>query len=983
MLTVAQRRQDSPRERDRMPRAWREGDEPVPGYRLAQYLGRGLAGEVWRAHGPGGTEVAFKIVRLDAKAPAPDLRFLERARKIRHPNLVPLLALWVRDGSGRAVDRNSRELSGDLSAAPECLYLVTGLGEQSVLDRLKECQRDGLEGIPGVELIGYVEDAARALDYLHTPKHDLGQGPTAVPHGDIKPQNLILVGGAVQVSDLGLTPSLTRPHAVTEAGAAVALLAPEVFDGEVSPLSDQYSLAVTYHLLRTGALPFSTNKPSAVMSEAREGQLDLSRLAAAEQQVIRRATSRRPEARYPNCLDFARELRLAMERSSPAFEGLVIEPNREIVPGHRLVRLLGRGAYGEVWEAHAPGRLPVALKIIQGLDRASSRGRQEFRALELIKNLSHNGLMELRAYWLLDRHGRPIPDEARGHAGAPVPATLVIATRLADKTLGQILDQYKEQGRPGLPPKELVGYFKQVAAALDFLNAARHPLGQRRVAIQHRDVKPDNIMLAADVVKLTDFGLAKVMENEHLPAEIRQDSVGFTFHYAAPEVLRGKVTRWSDQYSLAITYYELRTGKLPYGANGSAYQQMMRQLEGRLDLGLLPRNERDILARATSVVPEDRYPSCSVLVEALASISVYGEVRASGKSDHEAELPNQPALAARVSGGAAVPDHPTRPRTMAVVLRRGEEYPPPPAETEPDWGYIPLAADTDPDDLGRTASFPAEPDAPESVTPLKAYWLPLLLVFVLGVGLAVVVHSILKQVRRDATDHAAAALSRVQPTRTAPVREEPRPRPAEEVRNAKRVIASKPAAVVDDRPVVPISLAPPELPPVIPPVPDPVFVLGKNVRDADFPAFLDSSLNAMINGLTTPAEFDQALRDLEPLPVVFTNPRLLAFRAECHLEGAGKNLTQAETCLAQAVSLAEPSAYVQYVQARLLRERKQPANAALALEEALRRDLSLTGFRRDRALTILGEASAAVGSLPAPSQAVLRCSLDVIQNRLR
>jgi len=985
MLTVAQRRHDSAMERPRMPRAWRQGDEPVPGYHLVQYLGRGDAGEVWHAHGPGGIDVAFKIVRVDEKAAIPDLRLLERLKKARHPNLVPLLGLWVRDFAGNVVDRNSRTLI-DAPTTPEFLFLVTALGEQSVLDRLRDCQRHDQAGIPGVELIGYLEDAARALDYLHSPRHDLGQGPVAVIHGGIKPQNLLMVGGAVQVSEVGLAQTLARSHVVTSLAAAAPFCAPEACHGEPGPLADQYSLAVTFHFLRTGSLPFSSDDPAVIAAEAQEGQLDLSRLSVAEQQVIRRATSRRPEARYPNCLDFTRELRLAIEQSSPLYDGLVIEANREVVPGYRLIRLLGRGAFGEVWEAHAPGRLPVALKIIEGLDRASSRGRQEFRALELIKGLSHNGLMELRSFWLLDRHGRPIPDDVRGHASAPSPATLVIATRLADKTLGQVLDQYKDQGRPGVPPEELIGYFREVAAALDFLNAARHQLGHRRVAIQHRDVKPDNIMLAGDAVKLTDFGLAKVMDTEHVPAEIRPDSVGFTFHYAAPEVLRGKVTRWSDQYSLAITYYELRTGRLPYGRQGSAYQQMMRQLEGRLELNLLPKSERDLITRATSVTPEERFPTCTAFVEALARIPAYDEVRTPGEGElarDEQASPGPLAIDGKFQGrgsrGVAVLDRPMRPRTMPVVLHRGEEYPPPAPDTEPDWDYIPLAVDTSPDSSVQPL-LPAEgPTDLDRVTPLKAYWLPLSVVFLLGIGLAVVVHSVLKQVRKGSTNQVTSLTPRLVPSAKGPVHAEPRPR--QDLRPAGRVVTFKPA--VDDQPIVPVSLAPPELPPVDPTPPPPLFILGKNVRDDDFPSFLANNLNGLISRVSKPAEFDEALRALSPLPQGLITQRLLAFRAECHLEGTGKHLAEADAILKEAVTLGEPTAYVQYLQARLFQEKTQPVPAALALEEALRRDLSLTGFRRDRARTIVSEATSMLPSLTAPGQLELRRCLGEIQDRLR
>ncbi|HMO37676.1 MAG TPA: hypothetical protein PKA06_16670, partial [Gemmatales bacterium] len=132
-----------------------------------------------------------------------------------------------------------------------------------------------------------------------------------------------------------------------------------------------------------------------------------------------------------------------------------------------------------------------------------------------------------------------------------------------------------------------------------------------------------------------------MLETDNIVAEIKQDSVGFTFHYAAPEVLRGKVTKWSDQYSLAITYYQLRTGTLPYGADCSAYDQMMRQLEGQLDLSHLLKAERQVIARATSVIPEERYDSCHQFLQALSkAVPTTGEL-AFQESDDEEEEPNR------------------------------------------------------------------------------------------------------------------------------------------------------------------------------------------------------------------------------------------------------------------------------------------------------------------------------------------------------
>ncbi len=1012
-----------------MPRAYQQGDEPVRGYRLVRFLGKGGFGEVWQATGPGGTEVAFKIIRLEDKPGLKEFRSVELVKKIRHPNLVPIIAIWIRDGGGLVTgegtgrDRpswpgNAPQIAHTLAEfsldaempKPEALFIAMGLGDKSLLDRFKECKDQEQSGIPPGELIGYLEDAARAIDHLNSPKHDLGQGPVAIQHCDIKPQNILIVGGAAQVCDFGLARVLGETRSASHPGVTVAFAAPEMFEaGQPSSYSDQYSLAITYYYLRTGALPFSMNESNVVLTEAMEGRLDLSRLPTAEQQIIRRATSRRPEARYTNCQDMTRELRRAIERSGGvAAEGLVIEPDREIVPGHRLIRLLGRGAFGEVWEAQAPGRLPVALKIIKDIDRASGRGRQEFRALEIIQKVSHQGLMELRAYWLLDRHGQLIPDDIRGQAGSPVPATLIIATRLADKTLTEILEQYREQGKPGIPPRELVGYLRQVALALDYLNSATHRMGDRRVAVQHRDVKPDNIMLADDVVKLTDFGLAKVMETEDITAEIRQDSVGFTFHYAAPEVLRGKVTKWSDQYSLAITYFQLRTGVLPYGAECSAYDQMMRQLEGQLDLSAMPPTERAIIARATSVIPEERFPSCKALIDALAAVApASAELKPAPHKSIEVAAPSRkksppPPAAKHVQAGGSSDKDPltelspvvieaTKERpTMQVALVEGEIYPDPVGDMSA-LGETPALADTDHDTPHALVAAQGQPVAQTQVGKARSQGRRYALyaaVFIVGIGMAMIVHFGLKSMR----SHEQASQeeqSPVHPTTTDPATTEPVTLPVPtkpQDENKKQgevkkpddppvVVANNKKSEIDARPVPPMSTTPPELGPT-PPVkmePKPVLLFGKNVKDSDFGTFLSAHLDKLISSTNKPAEFTLAWRELDPVPLPYLSQKLLAFRAECLIEGEAKNMSQADVLVKQSLNLEEPSAYCRYVQARLYYEQGDVPKAAQELGEALKRDVSLAGFRRDRAATILTDAA---GKLPIAMDAkALRCQL--------
>ena len=94
-----------------------------------------------------------------------------------------------------------------------------------------------------------------------------------------------------------------------------------------------------------------------------------------------------------------------------------------------------------------------------------------------------------------------------------------------------------------------------------------------------------------------------------------------TIAYAAPECLDpGNPSSNTDQYSLAISYYEMHNGVLPY-ATETLTAIMEAKKTGRLDFSASPAEEQKILHRATSPDPADRYPSSSAMVEALRQVA--------------------------------------------------------------------------------------------------------------------------------------------------------------------------------------------------------------------------------------------------------------------------------------------------------------------------------------------------------------------------
>jgi serine/threonine protein kinase len=401
-----------------MARTYHKGDEPVPGYRLIQFLGRGGFGEAWKASAPGGAECAIKIINLADKQGLKEFRAVRLVKKIHHPHLTPIIAFWLKDEQGTVLDDIGEADSVRIKGTEAELIVAMGLGDKNLADRLKECKNTGESGIPADELLSYMEDAAKAIDFLNQPRHELGSGPVAIQHCDIKPQNILIVGGSAQVCDFGLARQLNDARRTSMAAGTYAYIAPESIENKPSKTNDQYSLAISYVELRTGSLPFSASSLYEVMFAHLENRLDFSKLSEPEGPVLRKATSKNPEERYLSTLDFVRALRRAIEGGMPSqsqvsitTKGRELRPGVEIVPGHKLVSFIGRGGYGEVWKATAPGGMPLALKIIRNLEGGG--GRQEFKALELIKGVEHNHLMELRAYWLLDKEGMVIPDDVR------------------------------------------------------------------------------------------------------------------------------------------------------------------------------------------------------------------------------------------------------------------------------------------------------------------------------------------------------------------------------------------------------------------------------------------------------------------------------------------------------------------------------------------------------------------------------------------
>jgi hypothetical protein len=265
-----------------------------------------------------------------------------------------------------------------------------------------------------------------------------------------------------------------------------------------------------------------------------------------------------------------------------------IENHAEPIPGYKLMERLGGGGFGEVWKAEAPGGLHKAIKFVYGdLETAGDEGmraEQELKALSRVKSVRHPYILSLERFDIID-------------------GQLMIVMELADRNLWDRFRECRTQGLPGIPREELLRYMEETAEALDLMN--------NEYQLQHLDIKPQNLFLVHNHAKVADFGLVKDLQG--MMASV---TGGVTPVYAAPETFDGWISRFCDQYSLAIVYQELLTGQRPFAGN-NIRQLILQHLQASPNLSSLPPSDRDAIARALAKNPDDRFPSCMELIRTL------------------------------------------------------------------------------------------------------------------------------------------------------------------------------------------------------------------------------------------------------------------------------------------------------------------------------------------------------------------------------
>jgi eukaryotic-like serine/threonine-protein kinase len=289
-----------------------------------------------------------------------------------------------------------------------------------------------------------------------------------------------------------------------------------------------------------------------------------------------------------------------------AADGSTLQPGQKFTPRYTILKLLGAGGMGEVYQAwdEVLGA-SVALKIIRPQLVASPFESQQFeerfrRELRLARQVTH-------------------PNVVRIHDLGELGDTRYLTMEFVPGAdLGKTS---RRDGKIAVP--RALAIAKQIAAGL----AAVHAAG-----VVHRDLKPANIIIdEEDRAHLTDFGIARALDASTI--QTIPGSVVGTLQYMAPEQARGEpADHRSDIYAFGMIVYEMLAGGRPRTRSDSALASLIERLEkGPAPLSSvvpdIPLDVERLVTRCLAPDRDKRYPSIAAVIADLDALDPDGRAR--------------------------------------------------------------------------------------------------------------------------------------------------------------------------------------------------------------------------------------------------------------------------------------------------------------------------------------------------------------------
>lgn len=270
----------------------------------------------------------------------------------------------------------------------------------------------------------------------------------------------------------------------------------------------------------------------------------------------------------------------------------------QVIGRYRIRDLIGTGGMGQVFLADDTELdRPVAFKVLhRDVAEDKERVRRFIQEAKAASALNHPNILTIH------------------EIGSFEGARFIVSEYVDGETL-------RERMRDGLTSAESLDIMCQIATALQAAHAA---------GIVHRDIKPENIMLRQDgLVKVLDFGLAKLTEADDLPIDANaplsrlQTSPGLvmgTVAYMSPEQARGQaVDSRTDLWSLGVVFHEMLTGESPFKGESvtDLVTSILKHDPASLDLKSISQELQPICTKALAKDKEARYQSAQDLLQDL------------------------------------------------------------------------------------------------------------------------------------------------------------------------------------------------------------------------------------------------------------------------------------------------------------------------------------------------------------------------------
>ncbi|MBL0211384.1 MAG: TonB family protein [Holophagaceae bacterium] len=340
---------------------------------------------------------------------------------------------------------------------------------------------------------------------------------------------------------------------------------------------------------------------------------------------------------------------------------------------YQVLSLLGRGGMGAVYLVEDPKlKRQLVVKVVHEGGRHYAHAMERFqREAEISARLNHPNIITVHDVGEDPEQGPFIAME------------YVKGTSLA----GLIHDQSS-------PPEALLYVLTQ---------AARGLMAAATAGIAHRDVKPENILVGNDGrVKLTDFGVARSSESQHLTTV---GGIIGTPSYFAPELLQdAEASPTTDCYALAVTAFEAFTGTLPFMGDSIASTLLRIVNEPpTIPPGMDPR-VKAVFLRAFAKRPRDRFSDVYQFMGALVDASPIAE--AAKSKMHAAMEGTEVSLSGLSAGGTRTP----------TPLRTAADLVPPTAREAPPAPYVTRASLPEPSAAVYASDEPVAPYPPAMQT---------------------------------------------------------------------------------------------------------------------------------------------------------------------------------------------------------------------------------------------------------------------------